>query len=173
MQRPSERPANMCEQKERWDSTKWPHGRYREQCPQAAVFVWSSFPDWRDPKDLEPAFEAMVRQHAEALVVLTDGFMTINRATLAQLAAKYRIPAIYGHNLYTTAGGLMSYGPSLDDLYRRAASYVDKILKGSKPADLPVEQPVRFYLIINLRTAKDLGLSIPQKVLTAADEVIE
>jgi putative tryptophan/tyrosine transport system substrate-binding protein len=158
-----------------WNPTVPFHRTYWQAAQKAAasLHVTLQSTEASDPKDLEPAFEAMVRQHAEALVVLSDGFMTINRATLAQLAAKYRIPAIYGQNLYTTAGGLMSYGPSLDDLYRRAAPYVDNILKGSKPADLPVEQPVKFYLIINLRTAKDLGLSIPQKVLTAADEVIE
>jgi ABC-type uncharacterized transport system substrate-binding protein len=148
---------------------------YREAAQEAAATLRVTFQSTEasDPKDFEPAFEAMVRQHADALVVLSDAFMTTNRATLARLAAKYRIPAMYGHNLYPKAGGLMSYGPSLEDLYRGAASYVDNILRGSKPADLPVEQPVKFHLIINLKTAKELGLSIPQKVITAADEVGE
>ena len=106
-------------------------------------------------------------------MVLSDALMTTNRSTLAQLAAKYRIPAMYGHNLYTMSGGLMSYGPSLPDLYRGAAPYVDRILKGSKPADLPVEQPVKFHFIINLKTARALGLTIPPEALTTADELIE
>jgi len=127
----------------------------------------------KDVKDFEPAFDAMVREHADALIVLSDAFMTIHRATLAQLAAKHRIPALYGHNLYTEAGGLMSYGPSIPDLVRAAAAYVDKILKGATPADLPVAQPVKFTLIVNLKTAKALGLEIPPTLLARADLVIE
>ncbi len=127
----------------------------------------------KDAKDFEPAFDAMVREHADALIVLSDAFMTIHRATLAELTAKHRIPALYGHNLYTEAGGLMSYGPSGPDLVRDAAAYVDKILKGATPADLPVRQPVKFALIINLKTAKALGLEIPPTLLARADRVIE
>jgi putative ABC transport system substrate-binding protein len=127
----------------------------------------------KDAKDFEPAFDAMVREHADAFIVLSDAFMTFHRATLAELAAKHRIPALYGHNLYTEAGGLMSYGPSVPDLVRGAAAYVDKILKGATPADLPVAQPVKFNLIINLKTAKTLGLEIPPTLLARADHVIE
>src|SRR6266404_7928915 len=127
----------------------------------------------KDAKDFEPAFDAMIREHADALIVLSDAFMTVHRATLAELAAKHRIPALYGHNLYTAAGGLMSYGPSAPDLIRGAAAYVDKILKGAMPADLPVQQPVKFNLIINLKTAKVLGLEIPPTLLARADHVIE
>jgi putative tryptophan/tyrosine transport system substrate-binding protein len=127
----------------------------------------------KDAKDFEPAFDAMVREHADALIVLSDAFMTIHRATLAELTAKHRIPVLYGHNLYTEAGGLMSYGPSGPDLVRGAAAYVDKILKGATPADLPVAQPVKFALIINLKTAKALGLEIPPTLLARADKVIE
>jgi putative tryptophan/tyrosine transport system substrate-binding protein len=124
-------------------------------------------------KDFERAFDAMVREQADALFVLSDSLMTANRATLAQLAADRKIPALYGHNLYPEAGGLMSYGPSVPDLVRGAASYVDKILKGAKPADLPVQQPVKFELIINLKTANALGLTLPPSLLARADEVIE
>lgn len=127
----------------------------------------------KDPKDFEPAFDHMVREHADALIVLSDSFMTLHRVTLAQLAAKYGLPALYGHNQYTEAGGLMSYGPSLPDLYRRAATYVDKILKGEKPANLPVQQPVKYELIINRKAAKALGLTIPPMLLARADVVIE
>ena len=127
----------------------------------------------KDAKDFEPAFDAMVREHADALIVLSDAFMTFHRATLAEHTAKHRIPALYGHNLYPEAGGLMSYGPSVPDLVRGAAAYVDKILKGATPADLPVAQPVKFALIINLKTAKALGLEIPPTLLARADQVIE
>ena len=99
--------------------------------------------------------------------------MTANRVTLAQLAADRKIPALYGHNLYVEAGGLMSYGPSVADLLRGAASYVDKILKGAKPGDLPVQQPVKFELIVNLKAAKTLGLQIQPTLLARADRVIE
>jgi putative ABC transport system substrate-binding protein len=126
-----------------------------------------------DAKDFERAFDAMVREHADALIVLSDSFMTANRVTLAHLAAEHRISALYGHNLYTEAGGLMSYGPSVPDLVRGAAAYVDKILKGANPADLPVQQPVKFDLIVNLTTAKALGLEIPPTILARADQVIE
>jgi putative tryptophan/tyrosine transport system substrate-binding protein len=115
----------------------------------------------------------MTREHADGLLVLSDTFTTFYRARLAELAAKHRLPAIYGHDQYTKAGGLMSYGPPLSDAYGRAAAFVDKILKGTKPADLPVEQPTKFELIINLKTAKALGLEIPPTLLARANEVIE
>jgi putative ABC transport system substrate-binding protein len=125
------------------------------------------------PDEFESAFSAMTRERADALIVLSDAFATFHRARIADLAAKSRLPAMYGHRLYAEAGGLVSYGPELSDLFRRAASFVDKILKGAKPADLPVEQPTRFELVINLRTAKALGLTIPQSVLIRADHVIQ
>jgi ABC-type uncharacterized transport system substrate-binding protein len=127
----------------------------------------------RGPDELNSAFEAMTRERAGAVFVLVDTIFLTNRARLAELAERHRLPAIYGLREHVEAGGLMAYAPSLPDLYRRAAVYVDKILKGAKPADLPVEQPTRFELVINLKTAKALGLTIPPSVLARADEVIQ
>ncbi len=127
----------------------------------------------RGSDELERTFAAMRREHAGALVVLADPVMLLHRGRLADLAAKNRLPTMYPFREYVDAGGLMSYGPSFSDLFRRAATLVDKILKGAKPADLPVEQPTKFELVINLKTAKALGLTIPQSVLIRADEVIQ
>jgi len=127
----------------------------------------------RDAGEFEAAFDSMTRAGADGLIVLSDTFATFHRARLADLAAKHRLPTVYGHGQYVEAGGLMSYGPSLTDTFRHAAGYVDKILKGAKPADLPVEQPTKFELIINLKTAKALGLEVPPTLLARADEVIE
>jgi len=127
----------------------------------------------QDPNELDGAFDAMTRQHADGLLVLSDSFTTLYRARLTELAAKHNLPAIYGHSQYIEAGGLMSYGPSLSDTYGRAAEFVDKILKGAQPADLPSEQPTKFELIINLGTAKTLGLEIPPGLIARADEVID
>jgi len=127
----------------------------------------------QDPNELEGAFDAMTRQQADGLLVLSDSFTTLYRSRLTELAAKHKLPAIYGHSQYIEAGGLMSYGPSLSDNYGRAAEFVDKILKGAQPADLPSEQPTKFELIINLGIAKTLGLEIPPTLLARADKVIE
>jgi len=127
----------------------------------------------QDASQYETAFKAIGRDRADALVVLSDSFATFHRARIAELAAEHRLPVLYGHRQYVEAGGLMSYGPSLFDVYRRAAAYVDKILKGTRPADLPVEQPTKFELVINLKTAKALGLELPPTLLARADEVIE
>jgi putative ABC transport system substrate-binding protein len=127
----------------------------------------------RDASEFQGAFDSMTRAGADGLIVLSDTFATFHRARLADLAAKHRLPAVYGHGQYAEAGGLMSYGPSLTDTYRHAASYVDKILRGANPADLPVEQPTKFELIINLKTAKTLGLEVTPMLLARADEVIE
>jgi putative ABC transport system substrate-binding protein len=115
----------------------------------------------------------MTGARAGALTVLPSNMFLRERRRLVDLAAKNRLPAVYSGRAVVDAGGLMSYGPNIADNYRRAATYVDKILKGAKPGDLPVEQPTKFELVINLKTAKDLGLIIPQSVLTRADEVIQ
>ena len=127
----------------------------------------------RRPEDLDRAFAAMTKEHANALFTLTDSFTMRNQQRIVDLAASHRIPAIYEVKEFADAGGLMSYGPHIPDMSRRAATYVDKILKGAKPADLPVEQPTKFELVINLKTAKALGLTIPQTLLLRADQVIE
>ncbi len=123
--------------------------------------------------EFERAFAAMMRERAGALVVLADPLTVFHRSRLANLAAKHRLPAIYPFREQAEAGGLMSYGPHLPDLWRRAAIFVDKILKGAKPADLPVEQPTRFELVINRKTAKALGLTVPPSILIRADQVIQ
>ncbi len=128
--------------------------------------------DVRDPKDIENGFQAASKGHADAVLVLGGPVATSQRGHIAELAAKSRLPAIYPQSDYMDAGGLMFYGPSISDLFHRAATYVDKILKGAKPADLPVEQPTKFELIINLKAAKQIGLKIPPNVLVRADKVI-
>jgi putative ABC transport system substrate-binding protein len=127
----------------------------------------------RTPSEIEAAFAAMRSQRARGLLVLRDPLFLARRTQIEALAAKGRLPAVYGIREHAEAGGLMAYGASLPYMYRRAATYVDKILKGAKPADLPVEQPTRFELVINLKTAKALGLTIPQSVLIRADQVIQ
>jgi len=127
----------------------------------------------RSENDLADAFEAARRQGPDALVAVEDPLTLSNRKLIADSAASQQLPAIYGLREFAAAGGLMSYGANLADLYRRAAAYVDKILKGAKPADLPVQQPTKFDFVINLKTAKALGIEIPPTVLARADEVIE
>jgi putative ABC transport system substrate-binding protein len=127
----------------------------------------------RKPEEIENAFSTMVRGKAEAVAVGTQGMFSRNQRRIVKAAAKNRLPAIYHRREFVEAGGLMSYGPDHVDLYRRAAFYVDRILKGAKPSDLPVEQPTKFRLVVNLKTAKTLGLTIPSKVLMWADRVIE
>jgi putative ABC transport system substrate-binding protein len=127
----------------------------------------------RRPTEFDGAFAAMAKERVGALLVVGDFLMYANRARLAALAAGRRLPAAYSLRDYAEAGGLMSYGTDLIDLNRRAAIHVDKILKGAKPADLPVEQPTKFELVINLKTAKALGLTIPPSLLARADEVIQ
>jgi putative ABC transport system substrate-binding protein len=137
-----------------------------------ALGVRIQFVEARGPADIDRAFSDMTRARAGALTVLSTPMFGSERRRLMDLAAKNRLPAVYQFREYVDAGALMSYGPNLADLVRRAATYVDKILKGTKPADLPVEQPTKFELVINLKTAKALGLTIPPSVLQRADEVI-
>jgi putative ABC transport system substrate-binding protein len=127
----------------------------------------------RGPNEFDGAFAAMAKERVGALLVVSDVIFNNHRTRLADLAARSRLPAAYGVRESVEAGGLMSYGTSFLDLHRRSAAYVDKILKGAKPADLPVEQPTKFELVINLKTAKALGLTVPPTLLARADEVIE
>jgi len=124
------------------------------------------------PDDLPPAFSAAKRAHAQAAYVIESAFFGAHRDQLVSLAAKARLPVIYGERESVQAGGLISYAANFADLFHRSARYVDKILKGARPADLPIEQPTQFQLVVNLRTAKALGLTIPQSILLRADEVI-
>jgi putative ABC transport system substrate-binding protein len=127
----------------------------------------------QDPTEFEQAFAAMAGERAEALTVLTDVMFISHRRRIVELAAKRRLPAMYGEREFVAAGGLMFYGASLVDMYNRAGVYVDKILKGARPGDLPVEQPTKYDLVINLKTAKALGLTIPPSLLLRADQIIE
>jgi putative ABC transport system substrate-binding protein len=127
----------------------------------------------RGPAEFEGAFAAMTKARASAILVLADAIFLFNGRRLADLAAKNRLPAMYGPLDHVEAGGLMAYGTNVAELSRRASTYVGRILQGAKPADVPVEQPTKFELVINLKTAKALGLTVPQSVLLRADQVIE
>jgi putative ABC transport system substrate-binding protein len=125
------------------------------------------------PDDLQPAFAEAAKTQTDALIVLPSPFFFGHRTRIIELAARHRIPVMYHQREYVVgAGGLISYGPDLHDMFRRAAGYVDKILKGVKPADLPIERPTKFELVVNLKTAGTLGLSIPPSLLSRADQVV-
>jgi putative ABC transport system substrate-binding protein len=126
----------------------------------------------RTSQDIDPAFSAVSRSQAQALYIIEDALFVTHRTTLLTLAAKARLPTMSAQREYVDAGGLMSYGPIVAGLFRRSAGYVGKILNGAKPSDLPVEQPTQFELVLNLRTAKAIGLTIPESILARADEVI-
>jgi putative ABC transport system substrate-binding protein len=153
--------------------TRW-HAKAVEELKAVApsLSIELSFVSVRIPEDFGPAFSAASRAHAQALYVLDDAQFVVHRRTLLKLASKARLPDIYGVRHFPDEGGLMSYGANYADNWRRSAGYVDKILKGAKPGDLPVEQPTKFELVVNLRTAKALGLAIPESVLLQADEVV-
>jgi len=127
----------------------------------------------RDAKDLDEAFARMIREHVGGVIVITDPLTLRHRARVVQLAARNRLPVVYSFGEFARAGGLLAYGPSVAEMFHRAAAYVDRIFKGARPADLPVEQPTKFELVINLKTAKALGLTIPPSLLLRADQVIE
>ena len=127
----------------------------------------------RDTSELEPVIAAQAREPNGGLIAMPDSFLEVNRVEITSLAARYHLPAVYAYRFFTKLGGLLSYGVDLTDNFRRAASYVDLILKGAKPSDLPVQAPVKYELVINLKTAKALGLTIPPSVLGRADEVIQ
>ena len=148
--------------------------RYREVERAARILRVTVQPlGVREPEDFDPAFTAMTRNRPDAFFLVTDALTTLNRKRIIDFAAAHRIPAMYEFDFLVRDGGLMSYGWDLDDNLRRAAVYIDKILKGAKPGDLPVEQPTRFYLLINIKTAKALGLTIPPSLLQRSDEVIQ
>jgi putative ABC transport system substrate-binding protein len=138
-----------------------------------ALGVKLQYLDVLGPKDIETAFRAAKKERADAILVLQNLVATSQRTQITNLAVKNRLPAIYDRPEFVEDGGLMTYSVSSTDLFRRAAAYVDKILKGAKPADLPVEQPTKFELIINLKAAKQIGLTIPPNVLARADRVIK
>jgi putative ABC transport system substrate-binding protein len=129
--------------------------------------------DARSPEEIERGFAAVKRDRADAVIILVDSFFVGQRRQVAEHAARNRLPSMFSFREDVAAGGLMSYGQNLADYYRQAAAYVDKILKGARPGELPIEQPVRFHLAVNRKTAKALGLAIPQELLLRADEVIE
>jgi putative ABC transport system substrate-binding protein len=127
----------------------------------------------RGPAELERVFSDMARARPGAVTVVSTPVFDAEPRRLVELAARHRLPAVYTFRLFVDAGGLMSYGPDISDLFRRAAAYVNKILKGARPGDLPVEQPTKFDLVINLKTARALGLTMPRSLLARADQVIE
>ena len=152
-----------------------PHIPYLRETKRAATALGLAIRAFevRSPNDLPDAFAAMADWRADGLVTLTDGMLFSQRDLVVELALKSKRPGVYPEAEFVAAGGLASYGPSLPDLFRRAAGYVDKILKGAKPADLPIEQPSKFELVVNLKTAKAIGIELPTAILLRADEVIE
>jgi putative tryptophan/tyrosine transport system substrate-binding protein len=147
--------------------------RFLETAARSAAVQLLPGSDIRRADDFAPAFARAAGQRADAVFVQASPYFNAQRERIVRLAAQHRLPAVYEHRDFPAVGGLMSYGPDWHDVYRRVAVFVDKILKGAKPADLPVEQPTKFELVINLKTAKALGLTIPQSVLLRADEVIQ
>jgi putative ABC transport system substrate-binding protein len=129
--------------------------------------------EMRSPQEVASAFATMARERVGAVMVMSDALTVMQRDRIAELALENRLPTIFPLREYVVAGGLMAYGENIRDFFRRAAVYVDKILKGAKPTDLPIEQPTRFFLTVNLKTAKALGLEMPPTLLARADEVIE
>jgi putative ABC transport system substrate-binding protein len=127
----------------------------------------------REPDDFAGAFATMTRRRPDALFLVTDALTNVNRKRVLEFAATHRIPAMYEASFYVREGGLLSYGYSFEDAFRQAAVFVDRIFKGAKPADLPAEQPTRYYLAVNLKTAATLGVTIPPSLLLRADDVVQ
>jgi len=151
-----------------------PDGEYRDtEAAARRLSIHVQSLEVRRPEEFDGAFEAATRARPEALMVVSSRFMNLNRSRVLEFVGKQRVPLVTGWGPWARAGSFMSYGPDLDALVRRAATHVDKILRGAKPADLPVEQPTKFELVINLKTAKALGLTIPPSLLQRADQVIE
>ena len=156
-----------------WDSAMPGVGPFVDAAKGAAQTLRVQVASVDIASDFDAALAAVVRERPGALLVMPGSRSYVRRHQVIAFSAKHRLPAMYGFEEIAAAGGLMSYGPSLADLYRRAATYVDKILKGAKPAELPVEQPTKFELVVNLKTAKALGLTVPQSILVRTDKVIE
>ncbi len=157
-----------------WDPDTPFHPKAAEDLKAAApaMAIELSFVSAQTPEKFSPAFSAVSRAHAQALYVLDTPLFFAHRTTLLKLALKARLPAIYSYTKWADEGGLMSYGANSGDLFRRSAGYVDKILKGAKPSDLPIEQPTKFELVVNLKTARAINITIPESVLARADEVL-
>jgi putative tryptophan/tyrosine transport system substrate-binding protein len=155
-----------------WDSATGRHSSKATEEAARLLGVQIQFLEATERNDFGRAFEAATKGRAGAMTVLSSGIFHTHREALVGLSAKNRLPTVYDHKDYTESGGLMSYGPNVPEMFRRAATYVDKILKGTKPADLPVERPIKFELVINLKAAKQIGLTIPPNVLARADRVI-
>jgi putative ABC transport system substrate-binding protein len=157
-----------------WASSNPANAQALKEIERAAVTLAVKLQplDILGPKDIETAFRAASKRRADAVLVLQNGVAIAHRTEIAEFSIKSRLPAIYPRSVFVEDGGLMSYGASFADMDRRAATYVDKILKGAKPAELPVEQPKKFEFIINLKAAKHIGLTIPPNVLARADRVI-
>jgi putative ABC transport system substrate-binding protein len=157
-----------------WNPGNSSHPLVIEELKAAApsLSIELRFVSARTPEELRPAFLDVRRTRTQALYVIDDAFFFGHGKTISKLALEFRLPVIYGESSYPAAGALMSYGPSTENIFLRSAGYVDKILKGAKPADLPIQQPNKFELVINLKTAKALGITIPQSILLQANEVI-
>jgi len=159
-----------------WNSASQAMAYSFREAQVAARTLGLAFHSWEvrgDPDDFERAFSGITRDRPDGLMVTLDPFTILHRRRIVELAAKYRLPAIYELREFVDAGGLMAYGPSSIDQWHRVATFVDKILKGAKPSELPVEQPMRFELVLNLKTAKALGLTFPQSILIRTDQVIQ
>jgi ABC-type uncharacterized transport system substrate-binding protein len=142
--------------------------------PRVSPLTFTFLPvDVRSPSDLDGAFAVMIRERVDALTATENPLHGEHRGSIVSFAAGNRLPTVFGDRAFVDAGGLMSYGVSFADLFRRLPTYMDKILRGVKPSDLPVEQPTKFELVVNLKTAKALGLTIPPSVLGRADQIIE